>query len=361
MNVIHVITGLSIGGAERALYNLLQGGLTENFDNYVISLSSIGTIGALIESLGVPVIALDMPVGKLTLTGVIKLHRTIHKLQPDLIQGWMYHGNLAATFSRFLISNKTALVWNVRQSLYQIENEKWLTQLVIRATRFLSKSPDTILYNSHLSRQQHEQFGFYANNGQVIPNGIDLERFCFSDIERQRVRAELDIQPDVLIVGHVARLHPMKDHPLFLNSAIDLGLRHNNVHFMLIGRDVTFDNKNLEKQISTTLTNRFHLLGERGDVAALMSSMDIFCQSSWSEAFPNVLGEAVSAKLPCVATDVGDSALILGDCGVIVKPRDKIALTAGIESLLILSANERQLFGERARKRIKENYALGAI
>lgn len=361
MNIAHLITGLSTGGAERALYNLLQGGLAVKFNTYVISLSDKGTIGSQIEALGVPVITLDMPVGRPTLTGVAKLRRVIKKLQPDLIQGWMYHGNLAATLSRSLLSGKTALLWNVRHSLYQIEDEKRLTQLVIKANRFLSHTPEKILYNSQLSRQQHEKFGLHDNKGRVIPNGVNLKRFCYSDDERQRIRIELAIPAEALVIGHVARLHPMKDHSLFLSAAVDIAQRNPNAHFLLCGRDVRLDNESLKHQIPTTLKNRFHLLGERSDVTELMSAMDIFCQSSWSEAFPNVLGEAMSVGLPCVATDVGDSALIVGDCGVVIKPRNKVALTAAIESLLTLSANERQLIGERSRSRIEENFALGEI
>lgn len=356
-----MITGLSTGGAERALYNLLQGGLAVKFNTYVISLSDKGTIGSQIEALGVPVITLDMPVGRPTLAGVIKLRRVIKEFQPDLIQGWMYHGNLASTIARFSSSKRTVLAWNVRQSLYQIENEKRLTQLVIKVNRFLSRTPDAILYNSQLSRKQHEKLGFSEKKGQVIPNGFNLDTFNFSSTNRQRMRAELAIPTVDLVVGHVARLHPMKDHALFLNSSVDIAKRYANTHFLLIGRGVCLDDDHLKELIPESLQSRFHLLGERSDVATLMSAMDIFCQSSNSEAFPNVLGEAMAMGLPCVATNVGDSALIVGDCGVVVKPQDKKELIKGIETLLNLPLNERLLLGERSRKRIKENFALGEI
>ena len=361
MKIIHIITGLATGGAERALYNLLQGGLSEKFDSHVISLGDKGTIGPQIEALGVSVTTLGMRQGRPTLAGLFKLRKVIKALQPDLIQGWMYHGNLAATLVSLMLSKEVALLWNIRQSLYEIKKEKRLTRLVIRANRLFSNRPDALLYNSQVSRRQHEAFGFAAEQGQVIPNGIDCRQFSFSEEARQRIRNELTIPNNALLVGHVARLHPMKDHANFLRAAGMIAGNHSNVHFILSGRNVCVDNADLKQFIPTSLQHKFHFLGERSDVADLMSAMDILSSSSWGEAFPNVLGEAMACGVPCVATDVGDSGYIIGDCGVVVKPRDTPALAAGIESLLSLPETERKLLGEQARKRIEQKFALSSI
>ncbi len=362
MRVVHIITGLAIGGAERALYNLLHGGLSTCFDNHVISLSDEGTMGLQIRALGVPITTLDMRGGRPSFSGLAKLRRTVRELKPDLIQGWMYHGNLAASMVRYFLSGHLVLAWNIRHSLSDLAYEKPMTRQVIRANRLCSSVPDVLLYNSHLSRKQHEAFGFSSLNGWVIPNGIDLQKFCFSSDARLRVRAELSIPAEALIVGHVARLHPMKDHANFLQAAEMIALRYPNAHFVLSGRDVSLDNASLKKKIPIVLQNRFHLLGERRDVADLMSAMDVFCLcSAWGEGFPNVLGEAMAVGIPCVATDVGDSALVIGDCGVVVTPRDKAALAFGIESLFALPITERRLLGEQARSRIEDKFTLGAI
>lgn len=362
IKIVHIITGLATGGAERALYNLLRGGLRSGFDNHVISLSDAGSMASQIEALCVPVTTLGMHAVRPSLAGLLNLRRVIKELQPDLIQGWMYHGNLAATLACTVLSERTPLIWSIRHSLYQIGYEKLLTRQAIRVSRFFSRSPDALLYNSQLSRQQHEAFGFVANKGQVIPNGIDLQEFIFSAEARQRVRAELAIPTEALVIGHVARLHPMKDHANFLHAAGMIALRYPNTHFLLSGLDICIENTDLKKNIPAPLNNRFHLLGERSDVADLMSSMDILCLcSAWGEGFPNVLGEAMAVGVPCVATNVGDSALIIGNCGAVVKPRDKTALATGIESLLAQPATERRILGEQARRRIEEKFALEAI
>lgn len=360
--VLHIITGLSTGGAEYALYNLLQGGLSAKCDSHVISLIDKGTMGERIEALGVPVTALGMKAGRPTLSSLVKLRTVIKRIRPDLIQGWMYHGNLAATLAHFFATGHPALAWNIRHSLYDISDEKPMTRLMIRVNRLFSFTADVLLYNSQLSRQQHEAFGFSSAKGQVIPNGIDVQSFCFSEQARKRIRSELGIPEDAQVVGHVARLHPMKDHPLFLQAASDIALHDSAVHFMLSGKDVTLDNVTLNQSIPAVLQNRFHLLGERSDVANLMSAVDILSSSSsYGEAFPNVLGEAMAVGLPCVATDVGDSALIVGDTGRVVKPRDKAALSGAIEALLALPTVEYQLLSKLARRRIEENFTLSVI
>jgi len=362
IKLTHIITGLNTGGAERALYNLLNGGLSDRFDNCVISLLDEGTIGSQIKALGVPVISLGMKRGLLSFPVLKKLREEICNRQPDLIQGWMYHGNLVATLARSMCSKKTAVVWNVRHSLYDLAHEKVMTRQVIRANRFFSKSVDTLLYNSQVSRQQHEIFGFRGNRGQVIPNGIDLQKFCFCEESRNRLRSDLAIPLDALVVGHIARYHPMKDHANFLRAAVALTSSYPDTNFILSGRDILPNNIELTCLIPDTLRDRFHLLGERTDVHDLMSAMDIVASSSsYGEAFPNVVGEAMASSLSCVVTDIGDSAYIVGETGVVVPPRDNYAFATGIESLLALSLLERQELGEQARQRIEDNFALAAI
>lgn len=362
MKITHIITGLSTGGAERALFNLLQGGLAEKSECHVVSLGDGGTIGPLIERLGVPVITLNMGAGRPSPTGLVNLCRVVRGYQPDIIQGWMYHGNLAAMFARNLIRRRAILVWNVRHSLYDLDLERPMTQKVIRAGRFLSASVDSLLYNSNISRLQHEDFGFSRDKGRVIPNGINVEQFSRSTGSRDQQRTILGIPTEAKVIGHVARFHPMKDHAAFLRAAVDLACQYPETHFLLVGREISPENKSLEQLIPAPVRNRFHLLGERRDIPGLMSAMDIFClSSSWGEGFPNVIGEAMATGLPCVATDVGDSGIVIGDTGVVVPPRNEKALAAGIEMLLKMHPEDRDRLGSSARARINENYRLGAI
>lgn len=362
MKIVYIITGLNTGGAERALYNLLQGGFSDQFDCHVISLSSAGTMGRKIERLGVPVTALNFRMGFTLLAGFLTLSRTIKSLQPDLIQGWMYHGNLVATLVRFLFARKAKLAWNIRHSLSEISYEKFTTRQIIRANRFFSSSADLLLYNSQLSRQQHQAFAFKKDKSQVIANGINVQQFCFSQQNRETIRRELSIPAKALVVGHVARFHPMKDHGNFLQAAEQIIQHYPETHFILSGAAVGRNNRDLTVAISPSLQTNIHFLDERSDVPALMSCMDVFCLcSAWGEAFPNVLGEAMAVGIPCVATDVGDSALIVNDCGVIVPIKNSLALAKGIQSLLSLTAIERSQLGVKARQHIVDKFSLDMI
>jgi glycosyltransferase involved in cell wall biosynthesis len=359
--VLHLITGLEMGGAERALYGLVAGGLLEFGSLVVLSLRDEGVYGPRFRELGVPVHTLGMSRGMPKTNDIIRLTKLVRSVKPDVIQGWMYHGNLAASIAAVFAPGKPAVAWNVRQSMYDLASEKRMTRQVIRANRFLSPRADALLYNSQLSRTQHEAFGFASRRGRVIPNGFDLEALEPNLSIRESVRKTLGVSRDELIVGHVARFHPMKDHASYLRAAVIVAERNADVRFVLVGRDVSLDNSALSGIVPPHLAGRFICMGERSDVYRLMQAFDVFCQSSWSEAFPNVLGEVMASGVPCVATDVGDSACIVGDTGRMVPPINPSALAEAVIALLSIPKSGRVALGRAARKRIESRYNLSAI
>ena len=349
MKILHVVTGLATGGAERALYNLLAGGLTKRFDIAVVSLRDEGTMGPLIAALGVPVYPMKMTSCISGASAIAGLHCVVRSFRPNLIQGWMYHGNLAACVAGQLGPKSPVVAWNIRQCLYDLKMEKLLTRQVIRANRFLSGKISAVIYNSVLAKIQHEAFGFASHRGQVIANGFDLgQLFPESDVG-MIVRQQLNIPREALVVGHVARFHPMKDHVTFLQAAAKVARMIPGARFLLVGRDVCFDNPVLANVVPQSLKERFIFTGERMDVHRLMRAMDVFCLSSRSEGFPNVLGEAMSCGVPCVATDVGDCREIVGNTGVLVPPSDSESLARGMLALLEMSAEDRRALGRAAR------------
>jgi glycosyltransferase involved in cell wall biosynthesis len=296
---------------------------------------------------------------------IFKLRSIIHGLQPDIIQGWMYHGNLAAWLAQRFAPGKPILVWNIRQSLYNLNSEKPLTQKVIRTNRWLSSSADALLYNSQLSRQQHQQFGFCSKHGRVIPNGFDLNIWKPALKEgKNTIRSRENIPTGATVIGHVARYHPMKDHARFIRAAVRVVASHPDVdvHVVLVGRNVDSNNEALLMLVPGEFRSRFHWLGERHDLPDLMQMMDVVCLSSaWGEAFPNVLGETMACGIPGVATDVGDSALIVGDTGEIVPPEDDNALFSGLMKMVDTTPEEREVLGQAARCRIASKFSLNAV
>jgi glycosyltransferase involved in cell wall biosynthesis len=339
----------------------LSGGLAAHYRAAVISLTDLGTLGPRISALGFDVHALGGAAGLRAPVAISQLARIVRSFQPDLIQGWMYHGNLAAYLAAKAARRRPALAWNVRQSLYDLSAEKRTTRYAILANRWLSSAPKAVIYNSRLSRCQHEGVGFAPARGLVIPNGFDLAAFAPKARHRLQAREAVGASDAAIVIGHVARLHPMKDHAGFLRAAVALLSRRRDLRFVLLGRGVFPDHPTLSGIIPARLLGHFVFLGERADVAYWMQGMDLFCQSSDSEAFPNVLGEAMASGLPCVATDVGDSANIVGDTGALVPPKDSRALASALLELINKPALERRSLGRAARTRIQTLFGLESV
>jgi len=362
MKIAHIITDLDTGGAEIMLYKLLSSLHDEALNSSVISLMGRGKITERIEALGVKVETLDLGQGERPSWQTIKkLRQFMRSFNPDIVQGWMYHGNIAATVAVFLFDpmrRKVKLFWNVRQTLYDINSEKTQTRWLIILGRWLSFFPHSIIYNSNLSAEQHCNVGYLSKKTKIIPNGFDLQKFRPDRQRRQQLREELKVSESTVLIGHISRLHPMKDHATLLraidrvvDSLSSTGSKQ-EVLFLLIGQGVT-------SELSTNPAIRF--LGERVDVPRIMSALDIVVSSSaWGEGFPNVIGEAMASEVPCVVTDVGDSAYIVGKYGRVCSVGDDQCIASSLLQL-IENKQERKTAGKQARKRIKENYSMDKI
>ncbi len=356
--LLHIITGLGTGGAERSLANLLAGGLAARFECRVVSLGGAGRFGPEIAALGVPVDALEMRAGLPGPSGALRLRRLVRDFRPDIVQGWMYHGNAAALFARAVAPGRPKMAWSIRQSLYDLAEEKRGTRAVIRFCAWRSGGADAIVYNSRTARRHHEAQGYAAGHAAIVPNGFDTGLWRPDAGRRAALRADLGIGEGDRAVGFAARYHKMKDLPAFLNAMARLMPRDPGLHAVIAGPGTGPENPALSAHYAGLPQSRVHCLGQRDDMSAIFAGLDIFCLSSWNEAFPNVVGEAMATAVPCVVTDVGDAAHVVGDTGRIVPRRDPGALAAALAEMLALSGEDRRALGERARRRIVEKFAL---
>lgn len=362
MKVVHVISGLDVGGAEMMLLKLLATLDRAVFEPEVISLRPGGQCRTLFEAQNIPVHSLSITKGVPSPASILALRRLGRDLDPDVVQGWMYHGNLAAVLLARFARGKPALYWNIRHSVADLGLEKPATRLAIRAGGLLSRKPQRIIFNSATSLGQHESLGYPRNKGLMIPNGFDLDRFRPSPSARTELRRELGLDPETALVGVAARRHPLKGHEDFLEAAARLTGAPRPVAFALAGQGVTFEDRPLMDLIkSLGLEGQVFLLGPRQDMPAFMAGLDLLCVPSLGEAFPNVLGEAMACEVPCVATDVGDSRHIIADTGRAVPPGLPDALAAAMGELLDLDSAARTELGGRCRSRIRENYSLENI
>jgi glycosyltransferase involved in cell wall biosynthesis len=364
MKVLHIVASLARDGAQNMLLQLIAASDRQVYRHTVISLRGVEEVGEELCSLGIPVHAVGMQAGSPTPSAWRKLLSILRSLdQPDLIQGWDYYGDFAASLGNLAMRWKSPVVWAIHHTPFSLSKERGLTALLIRMGAWFSHSPRQIVYVSQASRDRHEALGYFPGRARVIPNGFDPAKFFPSAEERARLRADLGVDPAIRLIGSIARFHPMKDHANFLAAAGELSRRRDDVHFLLAGRDVDAHNPALTELVRKHgLENKVHLLGQRTDVRPLMNALDIFTVSSaWGESFPLVVGEAMLCEVPCVVTDVGDSARVVGETGAVVPPRDPESLCRAWDRLLALSDSERRTLGQSARRRVIENYSLAAI
>lgn len=255
------------------------------------------------------------------------------------------------------------VVWGIHHSNLDPKGNKrttiWTAGICARLSH---RVPAKIVCCADVSRAVHAELGYASKKMLVIPNGFDLNVFRPDPTARKSVRWELGIPQDALLIGMIGRFDPQKDHRNFVAAAARLVIDFPDVNFLLCGDGVTWDNAELVSWIEAAgVRQRFHLLGRREDVPRLMAVLDIASSSSNSEAFPLVIGEAMACGVPCVVTNVGDSALIVGDTGRVVLPRNPEALSAAWRELLEMGPQGREHLGQAARWRVEMNFSLPIV
>lgn len=362
MRVLHVITGLSTGGAEAMLLKLLERMDRQHYTSMVISLTTCGDIGPRIAALGIPVRALGMTSMLSILPGLRHLVREIRQFRPDIVHTWLYHADLLGGMAARLAGVR-AVCWGIRSSNLDRDKTHWATRAVRQVCAWLSHAiPQRIFLNSETASRIHVALGYAAHKMTVVPNGFDLSRFRPDEGARARVRAALGCAADTPLVGMVGRHDPLKNHAGLITAMIGVRQTMPRVHLIMAGAGVDENNGALMRCIEQAgLSGCVHLLGARDDVPELMAALDVLACPSHAEAFPNVVGEAMAAGVPCVVTDVGDCAYILGEAGVVVPVGDMTALAAGLVAMLRLSSEQRAALGARARARVADCFEIGRI
>jgi len=347
--VLHVITNFAaVGGAEMMLSRLIQA--QPDCQHYVVALMQINqTYHAALQQCAAHY-ALHWN-GLNTLQSIFKLRKIIQDIQPDVIQGWMYHANVLTTLSTMGLKTKPPVFWGIHHSLASPKEESRSTKIALQLSRYLSSFASGIIYCAQSALQQHQAFGFRNPRQLVIPNGIELERFQFRSFSEH----------SPLVVGFAGRFHPAKGYAYLLETIVRL--RGYPVRFKIAGRGANLDNPELHALLEQHQVdfNQIELLDQVEDMPNFYASLDLFLMTSITEGFPNVLVEAMASGVPCITTDVGDAGLIVADTGYVVPPRDATQMAASILQYLELSVQEKQQKQNNARSRIEENFTIQAI
>lgn len=364
ISVCFIINGLGSGGAEWMLYRLISTLDRTRFTPQVISLvdETYPVVGEKLKKLGIRVRSLGVSHGRPSPLSLLRLALWLRQDRPDVVDTWQYYADLAGGLAARLAGG-IPVVWGIRHCDLSTEGNTRALLLTASACARLSRwLPDRIICCSEASRKVHAALGYAAEKMIVIPNGYDLEAFKPDSAARESIRKELQIHQEAPVIGLVARFHPQKDHRNFVRAASLLHQDRPDVHFVLCGQGVDWENRQLTTWIEEAgIRFRCHPLGLRNDIPKLTAAFDIASLSSFGEAFPNIVSEAMSCGIPCVVTDVGDAAQIVGETGLVVPPKNPAALAEAWRKMLDFGREGRNQLGMAARQRIIEQFNLPQI
>ena len=349
MKVLHIIGRFGgTGGAERSLQNLITAKRKNGYKQYVIGLQKAGVDHKKIKQSGIKLYELETLKLSSAIISVFKLAKLIRKIDPDVIQSWMYYADLFSIISLYISGKrkKIRLFWGIRCSNLNLSEYTLKLRIVVRLCKYFSHLPDGIVANSFAGKEYHiDNLGYKNKNWIIIYNGIDLDEYKYNQVTRTRVRKKLNIPESKIVISHVARVDPMKDHQTLLSAA------HNfpNITFLLIGKGT----EKLEN------INNVLKLGERDDVSELLSASDLFILTSkYGEGFSNAISEAMSSELPVISTDTGDTKTILGNIGSIYTIGSVRSLSDQISHYTNYDKENLKKIGTKSRERIENNFSL---
>jgi len=361
LKILHIITSLDQGGAEAVLCRLVAD-RKEGVEYSVISLKGEGFYGNTLRANGlVPYsFAFKRFFQLASFFEFVRLVRLIASLSPDVVQTWLYHADLIGGLAARLAGCRR-IVWGIRtSSLSPALNSRFTLMIAWFCARFSGLLPAAIATCSVEAAKEHKRMGYDPSKFHVIPNGFDLAAYAPDPAKRQQLRQEWGIAPDEVLFGCVARWDPYKDHPNLLQALAEVAARGAPVRCVLVGGSLAAKNRVLSDLLSKyNLNSSIILAGSRSDIPAVMNALDFHILPSASEAFPNVVAEAMACGTPCIVTDVGDAAMIVADTGWVVPPKNPVLLARAIEEA-------RDGFGGEndakrridARQRIEGNFSL---
>ena len=364
IKIIHIINNLSTGGAERMLFNLISCIHMNSFDISVFSLQGKGELSVEIEKLGIPIFYFGIFRKRDFVFKFLKLMLAIIKFKPDLVQTWLYQSNIIGGVATKIVSS-SKIIWSLHATILKPGLTKKSTKFIIKLSSILSGFiPDKIICCSHSSYNDHKVIGFKENKMIVIPNGINTTEYNFTNSNEFYLNSKLNIiNEKVKYIGMVGRYHKMKRHDIFFHAAKIVSDKYPFLRFIICGYKINKTNQVLMKLINSfEIGTKIYLLDNITTMPELYSSLDVLVTtSSYGEAFPLTICEAMACKIPVLSTDVGDSAYIINDLNMIIPINEPILLAEKIEKIILLDTMSLNKIGEKNRTRIKNLFDINEV
>ncbi len=304
----------------------------------------------------VKVYKLSINKSKFSIFNLFSIPKIIIKEKPDVIQTWMYHADFLGLFLKILFPSKK-LVWNLRHSSLIKGVDKKSTILLAKILGRLSFIPNKIVCGSTAALNSHISIGYVKKKMEVVPNGFDTTFYTPNNIFKEKIREKHNISESDFIIGHVGRENKIKNQLMLIKAFNEVSLHYSNITLILVGKGLK------QKYAHHPLVNKNKILivDETKSVNEYLSSFDLFVLPSLSEGFPNVLGEAMASGVPCISSNVGDSARIIGENKWIMENITVADLEKKIISWLELRDTDKEELKIYSRKRIIELYSIEEI
>ena len=345
------IRSLDVGGAERQFIELIKNIDKSKFDITVCTMYGGAQEDIVREIPNIKYYHLQKN-GRYDFYKFYKNYSSLlREIKPDVIYSFLGEMNL---FSLWCKQKHTKIIWGFRASNMDLSQYGKVAQIIFWLQKKLSSRVDKIIANSNASIDFHKQNGFDMSKSVVIPNGVDTDKFQRDETKREEFRKKYNLKQSDIAVGIVARIDYMKGYLVFSQTAKKLIERYDNLYFFSVGGG----DEKIKKECELVLgnTNRFIWLGNQKNVENFYSGFDISSSSSsFGEGFSNSIAEAMSCECACVVTDVGDSAMIVGEFGVVVESNSIDSLYKGLEKMVQSNYKE---FGKISRKRIIDNFSI---
>ncbi|HJV90106.1 MAG TPA: glycosyltransferase [Holophagaceae bacterium] len=366
IRVLFLIPSLVAHGAERQLAELAKAMSPERFEVHVATFYAPSQVegGDLTPELhGLPHVTLHCLHKRRGLLGnlalVPRLLRLVGRLEPHVIHGYM-DGNLPALLAGRV--HRARVVWGIRRSNFEPAGMDARSRRALRWIVRLARYTDLVIFNSEAGLRSHRNLGMAAPRMAVIPNGFDLCRFAPDPDSGLDQRQAWGVPEGAPLIGLVARLDPVKGHPLFLEAAARIVHRHPAARFVCIGGGSAAYLRELQDRAqSLGLADRVLWPGATQAMPAAYNALTLLALASQEEGFPNVLGEAMACGIPCVATRVGDAEHLVGPTGRIVPPGDPEALATALLDLLEEGPDDRHHRSLECRARVVGSFGTATL